>query len=179
MNKFKDAPRVIRLLRRYLRVLGSDEAKIPDVVPKTIVVGLELQRVPFIAFFTSERKNQGKGKFTRAQNGPLGASIKVRFPEEIHFEAHLIDPHRCPRDLSPIGQRFRSYLMRYCASAVEPVHETKEGEGNRQFRAVRSQDLRRSILEQYMQISGEWNDEKDDAQNDEIFREFRKMPLVY
>ena len=178
LDKVKDVHRVFRLLRRYLRVFDSDDAKISDVVPKTIAVGLELERVPLTAFFTSERKNQVIGKFSRRQNGPLDASIKVRLLEDIHFAAHLVDPHRCPRDVSPFLYRFRSYLMRYCAGAVELADETSDGEDSRS-RALRSQDLRGIILEQYMRISGEWNDEKDDAGNDEVFKEFRKMPLVY
>lgn len=170
LDKRKENHRVFRLFRRYLRVFDSDDAKISDVVPRTIAVGLELPRVPLTAIFTAERKNHVIGRFTRMQNGPLDSYIKVRLHEGILFAAHLVDPYRFPRDVRSFSQSIRWYLRLYCAKAVEQAHETIEDETNWQSRAVRSQDLRGIILENYMQIAGELNEEKDDAGNDEVFR---------
>lgn len=59
---------------------------------------------------------------------------------------------------------------------MRPAHDTWEGERNSQSQAMRSQDLHGIILEQYVQLSGEGNDKKDDTGNDEVFKEFRKKP---
>ena len=101
LAKLQDLHRIFSLIRRYLSVFDSDDAKISDVVPKTIALGLELQQIPVTSFLTAERRDEVLAKFRKGQNGPLDASIKVRLLEDIHFAAHLLDPHRCPRDIDP------------------------------------------------------------------------------
>lgn len=109
---------------------------------------------------------------------PLHVSINVLLLEDTHFAAHLVDPHCCPRDVSPILHRFRSYLMQYFASAVERAYAISEGKRNPQPRALQSQDLCGILPERYMQISGVCNDENNDPGNDDVFKEFSKMPMV-
>lgn len=78
IEQVKDIHSVFWLLRCYVREFDSDEAKISNVVPKNIAVGLELKTVPLTAFFTSQREEEVVSKFMRRQNGLLVASLKVR-----------------------------------------------------------------------------------------------------
>ena len=163
-TKVKEMHNIFRLFRRYLRFFDSDEAKISDVVSKTVALQQDLEKLPLTSFMTSERRADVLGKFERRQNGPINATIKVRLLEDIHFAAHLTDPHRSLRDIDRHINRFRAFLMWYC-SGSGTIGDALQ--------------LRQNILEQFVKLVEEWNDEKDDAGSENIFKEFEKMPLLY
>ena len=73
--KVQDLHRIFSLIRRYVKVFDSDDAKISDVVPKTIALGVELQRIPATSFLTVERRDEVLAKFRNRQNGPLDACL--------------------------------------------------------------------------------------------------------
>lgn len=168
LTKVEDLHKVFRLLRRYLRAFDSDDSKISDVVPKTISVGLDLENVPVTPFLTQHRKTEVLTKFYKRRDGPLSGSIKVRLLEDIHFAAHLLDPCHSPRNVRPFIRRFRSFVAWYCAGGQTDSSEDST-----------SQDLRKKLLVQFVELSGVWTDLKDDAGSNEIFNDFEDMPLLY
>lgn len=168
--------KVFRLLRRYLREFHSDDGMISDVLPKTIDVGLALEKVPVTAFLTGERKAEVLQKFYKRRDGPLGNSIRVRLLDDIHFAAHLLDPYRSTKDTGPFLPRFRAFLARYCMHAC-----TTSTERHRDSRELNdgNEELREKLLHQFIEISTSWDHQKQDPEKPAIFRDFRSIPLQF
>lgn len=166
------------MFRRFLSEFDSDDGKESDVLPMTIELGLAMEWVP-VTLLKEQRKEDIIKKLYKPLDGPLSRSIRVRLFDSVQLclkvsskvnivqiWTHSTVHESLPHSFGGFADSRRDFTEMFASCYLKSL-------------STESHELRKKLLEHFIEVSGSLANQKNDAEIDEVFKDFKDMTVLY